>query len=130
MQELIPKEKEIMDIIWQINHPCLISDILKTDPALKRNTVAKVLVSLNKKGYIQVDSIQRTSTRTGRAYIPSIPKQEYEKQHALIQTLFQNGTVSSNILSFLSAMLDANQIDDNFIYEIEALIQDYKNTKE
>ncbi|MCI8332962.1 MAG: BlaI/MecI/CopY family transcriptional regulator [Lachnospiraceae bacterium] len=130
MQELIPKEKEIMDIIWQMAHPCLISDILKTDPALKRNTVAKVLVSLNKKGYIQVDSIKRTSTRTGRAYVPAISKQEYEKQHTLIHTLFQNGTVSSNMLSFLSTMLDANQIDDDFIHEIEALIQDYKNAKE
>ena len=119
-----------MDIIWQMDRPCLISDVLKTDPALKRNTVAKVLVSLNKKGYIQVDSIQRTSTRTGRAYVPAIPKQEYEKQHALIQTLFQNGTVTNNMLSFLFSMLDADQLDDDFINEIETLIQDYKNTKE
>ena len=130
MQELLPKEKEIMEIIWQMKHPCLISDILKTDPALSRNTVAKVLVNLDRKGYIRVDSIKRTVTRTGRAYVPAVTKQEYEKQQALLESLLQNGSVASNMLSFFSSMLDADELDDDFLNEIETLIHNYKNAKE
>ena len=130
MQELKKKKKEIMEIIWQMKHPCLISDILKTDPALSRNTVAKVLVNLDRKGYIRVDSIKRTVTSTGRAYVPAVTKQEYEKQQALLESLLQNGSVASNMLSFFSSMLDADELDDDFLNEIETLIQNYKNAKE
>ena len=49
MNELLDKEKEIMDIFWSVNYPCVISDILKTNSSLNRNTVAKALVSLEKK---------------------------------------------------------------------------------
>ena len=61
MHELLNKEKRIMDIYWSANEPYLISDILKADPSLNRNTVAKALVSLEKKGYLKVDCIKRTS---------------------------------------------------------------------
>ena len=53
MHELLNKEKRIMDIYWSANEPYLISDILKADPSLNRNTVAKALVSLEKKGYLK-----------------------------------------------------------------------------
>lgn len=45
MDELL--EKEIMNVFWSLNKPCLISDILNADTSLNRNTVAKALVSLD-----------------------------------------------------------------------------------
>ena len=46
MQLLYPKEEEIMYAIWEIGHPCVISDIVKAHPEIKRNTIKKVLLIL------------------------------------------------------------------------------------
>ena len=52
MYGLTPMEEQIMNTIWNMDHPCLISEILKASPALKRNTVAPALVLLENKGYL------------------------------------------------------------------------------
>ena len=65
MQTLTRKEEQIMQAVWQIGHPCLISEILKKDVTLKRNTVAPGIITLTKKGYLKVDSIGKSMTRTG-----------------------------------------------------------------
>ena len=48
MQTLTRKEEQIMQAVWQIGHPCLISEILKKDVTLKRNTVAPGIITLTK----------------------------------------------------------------------------------
>lgn len=76
-----------MYAIWTIGHPCGLSEILQTYPELKRNTVAKVLVILQDKGYLRVDSIVKTKTRTGRAYAPVATQQAYDEQKKLMNDL-------------------------------------------
>ena len=65
MQTLTRKEEQIMQAVWQIGHPCLISEILKKDVTLKRNTVAPGIITLTKKGYLKVDSIGKSMTKGG-----------------------------------------------------------------
>ena len=36
MYGLTPREEQIMNTIWNMDHPCLISEILKASPALKK----------------------------------------------------------------------------------------------
>lgn len=119
-----------MDLLWSAGHSCLISDILKMDPALSRNTVAKVLVHLEKKGYIKVESLRQSTTKMGRAYIPVVSKKEYEEQWALIQALSKDGFIASSLLSYFSTLLCTDYVDDEFLEELETMIQDYKNRKE
>ena len=130
MQTLIPKEEEIMNIFWKLDCPFIISDILKANPDLSRNTVAKVLVSLEKKGYIKVNSIRKTVTRTGRAYIAAITKKEYEEKNALIKAVSDGTSMTQATLSFLSTLLQSENLDDSFLSELEAMILEYKNQKE
>lgn len=130
MQTLIPKEEEIMNIFWKLDCPCIISDILKANPDLSRNTVAKVLISLEKKGYIKVNSIRKTVTRTGRAYIAAITKKEYEEKNALIKAVSDGTSMTQATLSFLSTLLQSENLDDSFLSELEAMILEYKNQKE
>ena len=66
MYGLTPREEQIMNTIWNMDHPCLISEVLKAEPSLKRNTVAPALVVLENKGYLKVDSIGKSYTRTGK----------------------------------------------------------------
>ena len=123
MQLLLPKEKEIMDGFWKLNMPCLISDILKDNPELSRNTVAKALITLESKGYLKVDSIRKTVTRTGRAYVPTISKDIYESKLALIDQITDKKDLSPKALSFLSAFLQSDALEDALIDELDATLQ-------
>ena len=68
MYGLTPREEQIMNTIWNMDHPCLISEILKASPALKRNTVAPALVLLENKGYLKVDWIKRNFSQDGSVF--------------------------------------------------------------
>ena len=126
MQLLFPKEEETMYIIWALKHPCVISDILKYDPSQKRNTIAKVLISLERKHYIVVDSIVKTTTRYGRAYRAIISQKRYENQKKLFNIVENSSSAQRGILKFVSSLISSEQLDDTFIDEISNLIDNYK----
>ena len=126
MQLLFPKEEEIMYAIWDIGHPCVISEIMRKHPELKRNTVAKVLTILEKKGYLRVDSIVKTVTRTGRAYAPSVCRDDYEAQQALMADIVKSANVQDGILSYCTTLLDSKKVSEKFVLEMEKLINDFK----
>lgn len=130
MKLLFPTEEEIMNTIWNLGKPCVISDILKSNPSLKRNTVAKVLLILEQKGYLSVDSILKTSTRTGRAYKPIITQRDYQEQKRLMNILIDSDTTAEGILNYCSALADTREMSKDFIDEIEQLINDYKNRED
>lgn len=109
MQTLTRKEEQIMQAVWQIGHPCLISEILKKDVTLKRNTVAPGIITLTKKGYLKVDSIGKSMTRTGRAYAPLIDQHAYNEQKKLIQCVVDSPTTKGVV-----CLIDTNQADDAF----------------
>ena len=108
------KEEQIMQAVWQIGHPCLISEILKKDVTLKRNTVAPGIITLTKKGYLKVDSIGKSMTRTGRAYAPLIDQHAYNEQKKLIQCVVDSPTTKGGILNYIQSLIDTNQADDAF----------------
>lgn len=114
MQLLHPKEEEVMYAIWNVGHPCVISELLRTHPTLKRNTVAKVLVILERKGYLAVDSIVKTVTRTGRAYVPVVSFNEYETQKKMISLIVESNKISDGILNCCSALIESYSDADQF----------------
>ena len=122
MQRLSGKEKEIMDTIWNIGEPCLISEILRANPGLSRNTVAKGLVNLEQAGYLKVDSIRKTVTRTGRCYVPTITPAIYDKQLALLDAIEKESDVENTVLAYLTAMLEADLIGDETLDKMNEMI--------
>lgn len=130
MKSLFQKEEEIMYAIWDIGHPCVISEILEKYPKLKRNTVAKVLNVLVDKGYLKVDSIVKTSTRTGRAYVPLIKKEVYQEQKKLMEEIVESDNVQEGILSYCSTLIDSESPSEEFICELEKMIEQYKNRED
>lgn len=128
MLSLHPREEDVMYTIWEIGHPCVISEILNRNPELKRNTVAKVLKILEQKEYIVVDSIVKTVTRTGRAYTPIIKKECYEEQKTLMKSITENPNIFDGILNYCSTLLDTrkSKITKDFIEEMDRLISEFK----
>ena len=104
MYGLTPREEQIMNTIWNMDHPCLISEILKASPALKRNTVAPALVLLENKGYLKVDSIGKSYTRTGKAYVAAISKEAYKEQQAFLNAFLKAVILKQEFLIFLPPM--------------------------
>lgn len=130
MQLLHPKEEDIMYAIWDIGHPCVISDIVKTHPDLKRNTIKKVLLILEDKHYLKVDSIVKTATRTGRAYAPIISREDYEKQKELMTDVIESNSIEDGILNYCSALANAKKCSSSFIQELEKIVQDFNNKED
>ena len=123
MQTLASKEEQIMQAVWQIGHPCLISEILKKDTTLKRNTVAPGIITLTKKGYLKVDSIGKSMTRTGRAYAPIVTQHAYDEQQKLIQCVVDSQTTKDGILNYIQLLIDTNQADDAFRANLKEKIE-------
>lgn len=130
MQTLFQKEEEIMYAIWDVGHPCVISEILEKHPELKRNTVTKVLVILERKGYLKVDSIVKTATRTGRAYAPRIKKEEYLEQKEVMDNIIKLDTVQEGILKYCSSLINSKRPSEKFICELEEMINQYKKKED
>lgn len=130
MQLLFPKEEEIMYAIWEIGHPCGLSEILNAYPELKRNTVAKVLVILQEKGYLRVDSIVKTRTRTGKAYAPAVARKDYDEQKKIMEHLVESPNVRKGVMSYLSALVDTGGDDEEMaemIGQMEGMIEQYRS---
>ena len=123
MQTLTRKEEQIMQAVWQIGHPCLISEILKKDTTLKRHTVAPGIITLTKKGYLKVDSIGKSMTRTGRAYAPIVTQHAYDEQQKLIQCVVDSQTTKDGILNYIQLLIDTNQADDAFRANLKEKIE-------
>ncbi|MCH1982100.1 BlaI/MecI/CopY family transcriptional regulator [Ruminococcus sp. OA3] len=130
MKNLYPKEEEIMYAIWDIGHPCAISEIMKKHPELKRNTVAKVITILEHKGYLKVDSIVKTTTRTGRAYTPIISKKEYEEQKELLKNIVESSNIQSGILKYCMTLVNKQDVSEEFFKEVDKLLESLKNQEE
>lgn len=129
MRLLFPKEEEIMYAIWEIGHPCGLSEILNTHPQLKRNTVAKVLVILLDKGYLRVDSIVKTKTRTGKAYAPVVAKKDYDNQKRMMKSLVESPNVKKGMLAYFASLADAEGGEDeveDMIGQMDEIIRQYK----
>lgn len=129
MQQLFPKEEEIMYAIWEIGQPCVISDIVKRYPEIKRNTVKKVLPILVEKHYLKEDAILKTATRTGQSYRSIVTKEEYERQKQLMDDVFASSSVQTGILKYCSALVMENQLSDEFICDMEELLKKIQKEK-
>lgn len=130
LQTLFPKEEEIMYAIWEIGHPCGLSEILNTYPNLKRNTVTKVLTILMNKGYLKADSIAKTKTRTGKAYAPCITKQDYDRQKKAVNDIVESPNAETGIMKYLSALVDSRDAGPELIEQMENMIEQYKRDNE
>ena len=69
-------------------------------------------------------------SRTGRAYIPTVSREEYEEQGVLIQALSENGSIASSTLSYFSTLLRSDYVDDDLLEKLETMIQDYKSRED
>ena len=123
MYGLTPREEQIMNTIWNMDHPCLISEVLQAEPSLKRNTVAPALVILENKGYLKVDSIGKSYTRTGKAYVAAISKEAYREQKAFLDAISHSRDTETGVLDFLTAYVKSANMSPDFPERIRKVLE-------
>lgn len=111
------KEQEILEVFWEEGKALSVKDVINSNPALNKNTVAALVKKLNDKGYLQVDSIQKVAKTFAQYYVPTISKEEYIAKE-LSSTTFKNlianfikKQATPNELKELSEMIQ-KQLDD------------------
>lgn len=118
-----------MNILWEADSPCIISDILKADPSLSRNSVAKLLVKLTECGCIEVDGVKKTVTRFGKAYTPVISKHDYMIQKDYLEHLVANDSTCDSALYLVRQIFAEGLADADFAAQLSQQIQEYKQNK-
>ena len=87
------------------------------------------MVILQDKGYLRVDSIVKTKTRTGRAYAPAVTQQAYDEQKKIMNDLVESPSVKKGVLTYLSALVDTKGADEeleDMIGQMEDMIRQYR----
>lgn len=118
-----------MDVLWEADSPCIISDILKADPSLSRNTVAKLLTKLTENGCIEVAGTKKTVTRFGKTYTPIISKHDYLVQKDYLEHLIANDSIYDSALYLVQQIFKEGLADEDFAAQLDQLIQEYKQEK-
>lgn len=124
---LTKREMDILDVLWSTGKPMVASEIAKTDSSLSIHTVQAVLRDLLKKKYIEIDDIVYSGTVLSRSYRPTPLAKEQTTQNFASQ--FKELTKNISPSTLFSALLDANEYNDEVIAELETIIREKKRAE-
>lgn len=115
-QKLSETEAELMQVIWECNHPVTSSELLRIfaqrkGKQWKGQTISTFLSRLVDKGVLE-------ATRQGRAntYVPRLSPEEYKlwEAQSVLNELYQG-----SVKNFLSALYDGEKISKKEITELK-----------
>lgn len=119
---LSKRELDIMNVLWAEGKPLIASEIPERQPGLSINTVHAVLKKLLQKGLIVVADIVQSGTVLSRSYKPAITPEEYAVKYMTSEVFALDQLMSK--VSFLSALFDDSENDEELIRELEKLVQE------
>ncbi|MEA5095294.1 MAG: BlaI/MecI/CopY family transcriptional regulator [Sedimentibacter saalensis] len=127
---LTKNEQEIMDLLWSQDKALSRSEIieLSTERSWKKSSIHILLNSLLEKGAIKVEGFVKTGKNYGRTYSASVTQEEYQ----IMQ--FKQGanylkSKSSAITGLVSALVQNEDIDNDTLDRLEAILQTRRSEK-
>jgi BlaI family transcriptional regulator, penicillinase repressor len=122
MENLTPKEEEIMQIIWNLDK-CFVKDIigLLDEPKPAYTTISSIVRILESKGFVG-----HTAYGNTHQYYPIVPKEDYRKStfKSFVQNYFDNSF--KNVVSFL---VEEKKLSKEEIEELAKILKDIKKEK-
>lgn len=120
---LTKSEREIMELLWQVNTPLTATEIVSLSPkkTWKTSYIHLLLNSLLKKEMIKVSGIKQTTKNFARTFKAALTREEY-----LILEIKKQEKVSTHALPFLVSTLIRETEDAALIKELEEMIQKRK----
>jgi predicted transcriptional regulator len=115
-QKLSETEAELMQVIWECDHPVTSTELLRIfaerkGKVWKGQTISTFLSRLVDKGLL-------TATRQGRTnlYVPRLSPEEYKLREA---RSVLDGLYQGSVKNFLSALFDGDKISKKEIEELK-----------
>lgn len=128
-QKITNRELEIMQLLWNADHPLIASEIAAMKPDLTVNTVQSVLRNLLKHKYIEVAKIVYSGTVLTRSYRSLITEQDFGIDQVISDFhSFRGLSVSHLVASLLNEPVSSSEIDEleEVIRKQRALLQENK----
>lgn len=124
--DLTKNELEIMEVLWEEQHPLTSSEIVKSseERTWKASSIHILINSLLKKGAIHEIGFVRTGKGYGRTFEPTEKGQEYYTDY------LSNIGQKANITSLFSALIKSADIKRETIEELEELLRTKKQELE
>ncbi len=127
---LTKNEQEVMELMWTQGRALSRSEIieLSTERSWKKSSIHILLNSLLEKGAIKVDGFVKTGKNYGRTYSATVTQEEYQ----IMQ--FKQGSnyiksKSSAIASLVSTLVEDEDIDNETLDRLEAILQERRSGK-
>lgn len=124
---LTKNEMEVMELLWSKGRALSRSEIieLSTERSWKKSTIHILLNVLLEKGAIKVEGFARTGKNYGRTYSSAVTSEEYFIMQ-FKQSAYYRKYKSSAITGFLSELIQDEDIDNETLEEILAILKTRK----
>jgi predicted transcriptional regulator len=124
---LTKNEMEVMELLWSKGRALSRSEIieLSTERSWKKSTIHILLNGLLEKGAIKVEGFARTGKNYGRTYSSAVTSEEYFIMQ-FKQSAYYRKYKSSAITGFLSELIQDEDIDNEALEEILAILKTRK----
>ena len=122
---LTKSEKEIMNLLWNVDRPLTATEIVNMTPerTWKKSYIHLLINSLIQKELIKSDSLVRTGRNFGRTFVATMSEEEF----LIIQITNGKNFSSTSVPLLVSALLDSCE-DPALLDEVEQLVQEKKAT--
>lgn len=122
-ESLTENELEILEVLWDENRPMSRPELLQRSSLSESNkqTIHRFLNSMLEKGVLTVAGTVMCGKRPGRTYAPTISREEYVISQ--VDKLMPAASPKRSLLAVMSSLVDASYVDDEFISELEEIIQ-------
>lgn len=118
--KITPKEKDILEVLWDSDTPLLASDIPKLNPYLSISTVQLALRNLLSKNIIEVANIVYSGTVLSRSYQPLISREDF------FVNSFKNLDNTISTQNIVATLLKHEKNEASTIEELEKLLTERK----
>ncbi len=125
---LTKNEMEVMELLWSKGRALSRSEIieLSTERSWKKSTIHILLNGLLEKGAIKVEGFARTGKNYGRTYSSAVTSEEYFLMQFKQSAYYCKYKSSATITGFLSELIQDEDIDNETLEEILAILKTRK----
>lgn len=119
--QLTPNERQIMDLIWDSDHPLSRNEILtKTqNRTWNPSSIHLILNSMLSKGVLQ---IANKNVKYARTYEAAISREEYMLQ--IVSSVTSGNTFRDRLFQVVTALVNQKTVDEETIEELEKILED------
>ncbi|AOY74543.1 BlaI/MecI/CopY family transcriptional regulator [Clostridium formicaceticum] len=127
---LTKNEQQIMELMWTQGRALSRSEIIELSPerSWKDSSIHILLNSLLEKGAIKVDGYIKTGKNYGRTFSPMITQEKYHIMQ-FKQSANYLKSKSSAIACLVSTLIQDDEIDNETLEKLEAILQARKREK-